>query len=42
MEAKVMKIVKNNATPTYSNIILAGTSSTFRMFPKMNRRVPIM
>jgi hypothetical protein len=37
-----MKIVKKSITPTYSNMILAGTSSTFRMFPKIKRRAPII
>ena len=42
IEANVIKIVRNNATPTYSKINLAGTSSTFKMFPKIKSNIPIM
>jgi len=41
MDANDMKMVKNKATPTYSNIIIDGRSSTFKIFPKTKSNYPI-
>jgi hypothetical protein len=42
IEANVINMVKNKTTPTYSNIILDGRSSTFKIFPKIKNNVPRM
>ena len=40
-ETNVIKIVRNNTTPTYSIKSFVFSCSTFKMFPKINSRVPI-
>jgi CRISPR/Cas system CSM-associated protein Csm3 (group 7 of RAMP superfamily) len=42
MEAKDINIVKNKAKPTYSNMVLDGTSFTFKILLKIKSRVPII